>query len=148
MADNTGQGRRSSAIARAIAWIIFIVWGAFWIFFNVASGFNELGDLGPMALVSHLVVPVVLVILMWICWRWEIWGGLLLILAGILAVYFFNIITPGYEPVSSLLRFFILVLPAFLVGMLLVLCGMQVMRAAREDREKEALPPGQTGQDD
>lgn len=133
MAGKINRGRQRSAVARAIAWIIFVVWGAFWIFFNVASGIAEIGDLGPLALVTHLIMPVVLVLLMWICWRWEIWGGLLLILAGILAVYFFNIIRPDRDPINSLLSFSMLALPALLVGMLLVLCGMQVMRGAKEE---------------
>lgn len=132
MTDSVNLGRRRSAVARTIAWVIFIIWGAFWIFFNVASGFAEYGDLGIGGLMSHLVPAIILLVVMWISLRWEIWGGLLLILAGLVAAFMFNMNVPGKEPIQSLLLFSVLGLPALLVGMLLVLCGMEVLRAAKK----------------
>lgn len=136
MAGSDNLGRQRSAVARIIAWIIFIVWGGFWVVFNLASGISEMGNLGTMGMISRLVFSVAVLIVMWISWRWEIWGGLLLILCGILEVFFFNLGRTDLDPLSNLLLFAIMGLPALLVGMLLVLCGMQVMRGASENRLK------------
>jgi len=131
MAGKVNPGRRRSTVARAIAWIIFVVWAVFWIFFNLASGFTEMADLGFRGLLMHLIMPVLLLLLMWISWRWELWGGVLLILAAILAAVFFNITRPDSDPINALTLFIMLVLPALLVGMLLILCGMETMRGVK-----------------
>jgi len=130
MAGKVNPGRQRSAVARTIAWVILVVWAGFWIFFNLASGMAEVDELGIMGLLMHLIMPVALVLIMWVSWRWEIWGGVLLVLAGILSVVFFNVTRSSADAISALTLFVLLVLPALLIGMLLILCGMETMRGA------------------
>jgi hypothetical protein len=135
MAGKVNPGRQRSALARGIAWLILIIWAGFWIFFNIASGIGEIGELGPMALITHLTMPLVILVLLFICWRWELWGGLLLILATLFAFYFFHIGDQNRDPVQQLMMVSSLILPSLLTGMLLILCGIESWRGAKEMAE-------------
>lgn len=131
MAGKINPGRQRSAFARTIAWLILVIWAAWWIFFNIASGIAEIGELGPMALITHLTMPLVILVLLFICWRWELWGGLLLILATLFAFYFFNIGDESRNPVQRLMMVATLIVPSLAPGMLLILCGIESWRGAK-----------------
>jgi len=127
MAATESAGRRRGNVARLIAWLILIIWGGFWVFFNVASGIAELGELGPMALIMHLIMPVAIIVLLWICWRYEIAGGILLLAAAVFAFYFFNVHRAD-DYAMALTLFVTLVLPVVLAGLLILLCGLEARR--------------------
>ncbi|MBN2081670.1 hypothetical protein JW859_05610 [bacterium] len=127
MAAIESAGRRRGNAARLIAWLILIIWGGFWVFFSVAAGLAEIGDLGPLALVMHLIMPVAIVILLWICWRFEIAGGILLIAAAVFAFYFFNVHRAD-DYALALTLFVALVMPVVLAGLLILLCGLEARR--------------------
>ena len=131
MAAKANPGRQRSAFARTIAWLVLIIWAVWWIYFNIASGISEIGDIGTMALVSHLLMPVAILVILLICWRWEMWGGLLLVLASLFAYFFYHIGDESRNPVQGLMMVATLIVPAIAPGMLLILCGMETWRGAK-----------------
>ena len=135
MAEKVNPGRQRSAFARTIAWLVLILWAAWWIFFNIASGIGEVGELGPMALITHLTMPFVIIAILLICWRWELWGGLLLVLASLFAYYFFHIGDAGRNPIQGLMMVATLIVPSLAPGMLLILCGIESWRGAKQIEE-------------
>jgi hypothetical protein len=68
---------RPETVARWIVRAVLVAWGAFWVWFNVASGLSEAGI--PGALVGHSVFAAVIVAAVVVAWRWERIGGLLLL---------------------------------------------------------------------
>ena len=42
--------------------ILMVVWGAFWIWFNVASGISEIPELGVTAFLMHLIMPALILV--------------------------------------------------------------------------------------
>jgi len=120
MAPQANPGRQRSAFARFIAWVIILVWAAFWIFFNIASGFGEIAELGLTAFAMHLIMPLIILVLLWVCWRWELIGGILMLAAAIFAFYFFNVGDPRRD---TLMLMVVLVLPVVASGILFILCG-------------------------
>ena len=101
MAGILNPGRQRSAFTRGVAWMILIIWAGWWIFFNVASGIGEIAELGMMGLVMHLIMPVAILVLLWICWRGELIGGILLIAAALVFYYLvLDNAQPGPHPCS------------------------------------------------
>jgi hypothetical protein len=140
MAGIFNPGRQRSAFTRGIAWLILIIWAGWWIFFNVASGIGEFAELGLMGLVMHLIMPIVILVLLWICWRWELIGGILLIVAAL--VFFYLVLDnaqPGPHPLLQDFMFLTLVLPTVFSGVLLILCG--IISCVGRPRQE---PPGPT----
>ena len=139
MAGIVNPGRQRSAFARGIAWLILIVWAGVWILFNVASGIGEIAELGPMAFVMHLIMPVVILVLLWICWRWELAGGILLLAATAYAYFLFGLHEPDRNVIQWQLMLITLILPAVFSGVLLILCGIASW-AGRPKSEPPARP--------
>jgi hypothetical protein len=110
-------GRTGTVVVRWIARGILILWAAWWIFFSVASGIAEMPDLGMMALLTHLMMPVEILLTLYVAWRWELAGGILLLAEVIFAWYFFNL----HEP-RQLFVALALALPAALTGVLFIAC--------------------------
>ena len=131
MAAKANPGRRRSAFARTIAWLVLIIWAVWWLNFIIASGINEIGGTGTQSLVPYLAMPIAILVILLICWRWEMWGGLLLILASLLAYFFFHIGDGSRSPISGLMTIATLIVPAIASGMLLILCGMETWRGAK-----------------
>jgi len=120
-------GRMGTVAVRWIARGIIIAWAAWWIFFSVASGIAEMPDLGMMALITHLMVPVEILLTLYVAWRWELAGGILLLLEVIFAWYFFNL----HEP-KQLFVALTLALPATLAGVLFIACWLSWRRFERQ----------------
>jgi len=75
-----GPTRGDHSIAlRWTAWGLFLLWAAFWMFFNVASGISEVAELGPMGLISHLAMPALILACGYLAWRSPLAGGVALI---------------------------------------------------------------------
>ncbi|GEM_PF-673797 len=125
MAGILNPGRQRSAFTRGIAWLMLIVWAGWWIFYGVASGIGETAELGMTGPVMYLIMPVVILVLLWICWRWELIGGILLIAAALVFGYLvFDIAGSGQHPLLQNLIFLTMILPAIFSGVLLILCGI------------------------
>ena len=67
-----------------------------------------------LALFMHLIPTLFVIGLLIIAWKWELIGGILFILLGIM----FTIMFDGYESIAG---FFIVCFPLFLVGGLFLL---------------------------
>jgi hypothetical protein len=93
---------------------LFIVWAAFWIFFNVASGAGELDSLGIMALISHLLMPLLALMTLYFVWRQELFGGILLVLQAVFFSLFFH--------TREWFMLLTLPCPLLLSGVLLLVC--------------------------
>ncbi len=104
---------------RVCAWGLFIAWAGFWLFFNIASGIGEIGELGAMGLIMHLIMPALILLAGYLAWRSELLGGLMLI--GAVAVFTMWFGWPDW--VLAL----ILDAPALLAGILMLV----VWRGAR-----------------
>jgi hypothetical protein len=110
-------GRTRTIVVRWIARGILLAWAGWWIFFSIASGIAEMPDLGMMALLAHLMVPAEILITLYVAWRWELVGGILLLLEVVFAWFFFDL----HEP-KALFVALALALPAALAGVLLIAC--------------------------
>jgi hypothetical protein len=121
-------GRTGTIVVRWIARGIIIAWAAWWIFFSIASGIAEMPDLGLMALITHLMVPVEILLTLYVAWRWELAGGILLLAEVLFAWYFFNL----HEP-KQLFVALTLALPAALAGVLFISCWLSWRRFAKLD---------------
>lgn len=131
MAASSNPGRRRSEFARTIAWLVLIIWAVFWTYFNIASGISESGEMDSTSLALHLTMPIAILLLLLISWRWEMWGGLLLVTASLFAYFFYHIGDPSRSPVLGLMLVATLIVPATASGMLLILCGMESWRGAK-----------------
>jgi hypothetical protein len=109
----------SGATITALRWLartVYLLFAAFWIFFNVASGIGEIGELGVMALIMHLVMPLLILITLYFVWREELVGGIAVLAQAAIFVYFFNL-----WDVTEL-TFLTIPVPLMLVGVLLIVC--------------------------
>lgn len=146
MAGILSPGRQRSAFTRGIAWLILIVWAGWWIFFNVATGVGKIAELGLMGLVLDLIMPVVILVLLWICWRWELIGGILLIVAALVFGYLvFDIAGPGQHPLVQNFMFLAMILPAVFSGVLLILCGIVSWMGRPRPEPPSTTPPEPPG---
>jgi len=126
MADSehmTTEGKptlsKGQLILRWIAWVILIIWAAFWIYFGVGSGIAEISSLGFMALIMHLIMPVAILIILYISWRWPAIGGILLLLGVGFAWFAFNLNDP-----KRIIVALVLALPGAVAGVLFVIIGL------------------------
>jgi hypothetical protein len=111
---------KSTRVLRLTARALFLLWAAFWIFFNLASGVSETVELGLMALIMHLFMPLVALITLYFVWREELLGGVLLLLEAALYTYFFH--------TREWFMLLTLPLPLVVSGVLLLMCGMNGKR--------------------
>ena len=74
---------------RSIARGLALLWAGWWTFFGLASGIGE--KAGLLGVLIHTTVPgLIFLITVLIAWRWEPVGGILLILEGLWAIFFFK----------------------------------------------------------
>ena len=119
MAGKTGTHRSRMVVLRWITWIILILWGGWWVFFNIASGISEISELGPMGLVMHLIMPAVIIVTMLVVWYWELAGGILLIIEAVFALWFFDVRMDITD--FTMLS---MVMPAMIAGFLAIICWL------------------------
>lgn len=113
MATGRKHGRPIRTL-RYLARVIFVLWAAFWIYFNLASGIGESAALGIMALIMHLFMPLIALVTLYFVWVDELAGGVLLLLEAVVYAYFFH----SWDwPLVALLP-----LPLALCGVLLLVC--------------------------
>ena len=91
--------------------IIFILFLSLFSFdvFGEGYGFWE----SVVALFMHLLPALVLAGILWVAWKWELYGGIIFLLMGVIFTLFFD----TYE---TFIGFLILSVPLFLIGILFI----------------------------
>ena len=85
---------------RIIARLIALLWAGFWVFFGVASGMDE--GMSVAGIFMHALLPgLVFLASMIIPWKWELWGGILLILEGLFVCAAYPLWAQGKFPLST-----------------------------------------------
>ncbi len=108
MINTHGTGPAAGRGMRWVARGLAVVWAGGWTLFGILAGLGEGGDAAAVA--GHLAVPGLLfVAAAAIAWRWELAGGALLVLGGLLthAVFWFATTAEGFVVLS---------LPALMAG--------------------------------
>ncbi len=109
----TTKARIFSRWLRIIALGLAFLWAGWWTFFGLASGISE--GLPPLGVLIHTTVPgLIFLAVVLIAWRWDLIGGTLLILAGLLTLWVF----PFARELFGLLT---LSLPPVIAGALLLM---------------------------
>lgn len=149
VAAGQGASGRTGLILRWVARGILLAIAAFWLWFGIADGLGDaLGangePLGLMGFIMMLPAALICFAVLYVAWRWEFAGGLVLLALTLLGAFFFfqnmrRISPHGSGPgfLDGLIGLAIFVLP-FLVPALLLLfkCGMD-----RATRLKARLTP-------
>ena len=95
MSENTT--RWMLGIARTLA----LLWGAWWTFFGVASAFGE--GLNAVGILVHTSVPGLIFLgSAAIAWRWEMAGGILLLLEGLVVCGGYPLLTWSRFPTATI----------------------------------------------
>jgi len=98
---------------RYIARLIGVLWAGWWTLFGLLSGLGE--GLDVLGVIMHLTVPgLIFLAAALVAWRWERAGGVLLIVEGVLALFYFpfarepfGLLTLALPPVIAGALFFI-----------------------------------------
>jgi hypothetical protein len=132
---NTGDTRRvrkgdmtkvRPAWRRTTARFLMVVSVVFWLWFGIGSTY--VGGPGPLARLMHMPLPGGLIVLsILVAWRWEVIGGVLLVLEGLLALgSIVRGLVQGTLTTSSLtLMCLTLALPPLAAGILFLACWRQ-----------------------
>lgn len=105
---------------------ILIAIGLFWLWFGIADGLYDSQSLGLMGFIMMLPAAVIVAGVLYIAWRWELAGGLLLLAVTGLGGWFFaqNMrrigAHGGVKPWDVLIGLAIFVLPFLLPSVLLL----------------------------
>jgi hypothetical protein len=87
---------------RYIARVLALIWACWWTFFGLIAGAGE--GYGPSGILAHAAVPgLVFLVAAVIAWRWEVIGGILLLLEGLatLIVFWFSRTAEGFLTLTS-----------------------------------------------
>ena len=111
--------KRDLRIARYLrytALIILLVISLFWFVFALLSGSEEYGGgIKGILMNSPNALPwLLLLIFVFISWKWEVVGGTIILIMGIFTIYFFNVF-------KHLFSFFVFSLPLMILGLFLIL---------------------------
>jgi hypothetical protein len=118
--------KRSPGHLLTIARILALVWGVWWTLFGLASGIGE--GLSAQGIVVHAAVPgLVFLFTALAAWRWELVGGALLMLEGLVTLIFFPF-------AGTLEGFLTLPVPPWLAGILFLSEGVS-QRMGKEMKE-------------
>lgn len=77
-------------VLRWVARILIVLWGGFWVWFNLASGLSDVGEAGAGALLVHSGVALVIALVVLVSWRWELPASLLLLAVAVAFQLFFH----------------------------------------------------------
>lgn len=99
--------------------ILALAWGAWWTFFGIASGVGE--GIGALGTVMHTLPGLVFLAAAFIARRWSLPGGILLVAAGIGALWFFGYLPSRLLSITALL----LGLPPLASGVVFIEAGLR-----------------------
>lgn len=104
---------------RTIAHSLMILWVSWWIFFGFSSGFSK--GMTPAGVLLHAALPgLIFLLTAIIAWRWEEFGGKLLIYEGLLILVIFPAIAAGALSFGGILFVILtMALPPLFAGILL-----------------------------
>jgi len=128
MANDKRAIQARTGIARATTWLILIVWGGWWVLFGLAAAIGSYGEQGYGGLLPRLVVPILIVLTLIMCWRHEIFGGILLIIVVGFSYFYTGLHEPGDNPVLRNMLLLTMAAPPLLGALLLILCGLTTWR--------------------
>lgn len=97
--------------------VFLLLYGAFFFFFALFSGASDYGG-GIEGLIYNFpnTLPwILLFVIIYIAWRWEFLGGVILFFLGLASIFFFNI----YES-KSWITFLIMSFPFLVSGIMLM----------------------------
>jgi hypothetical protein len=116
-------------VLRIVAYVLALAWAGLWVFFGLASGIGEGENL--LGLVIHTAAPgLVFLISALIAFKWEMFGGYLLIGEG-LAVLVGYPISARHFPLSTIIFVLLtMALPPLLSGIFLIICRRKSVPAA------------------
>jgi len=103
-------------ILRWIARIILLLVSLFWFVFALLSGAEELGGgLKGIIMNSPNALPwLLLFVFVYVVWKWELIGGILITIFGILTIL-------AFDTFEHLINFSLISLPLILLGIFLIL---------------------------
>jgi hypothetical protein len=99
-------------ILRKLARLILLIIALFWFSFALLSGAEEYGG-GLTGIIKNSpnALPwLLLLVVVFIAWKWELLGGILIAGLGIFTIFAFNVFN------ESLYVFFLITLPLILLG--------------------------------
>jgi len=95
-----------------------LLWALLWVFFGAASGFGEGESLGGIFL--HTLMPgMVFLISALVAWKWEIFGGVLLVAEGLVVLIRYPFMARGFPPATIAFVLLTMALPPMLAGLLI-----------------------------
>jgi len=111
---------KSVNLMRWIARIIALLWAGFWTFFGIASGLGE--GLDPAGVFMHTLLPGLIFLgSAFIPWRWQLWGGIVLILEGLVVLIGYPIMAHGRFELNMIISMLLtMALPPLISGILFV----------------------------
>jgi hypothetical protein len=104
---------------RRAAWILVVITIVFWLWFGVGSALVEEG--GWFNWMMHMLIPGgVFIFSALIAWRWQLVGGIMFLLEGVVASGFLTValLSGSLSPSTLLMMFLTLALPPFAAGVL------------------------------
>jgi len=98
---------------------LVVLWASFWIWFGLASGLSE--GLDAAGILLHTAVPgLCFSFLVIVAWHWEVLGGSLLVLIGLLIGGAYPEIAAGNTQVAMVPTVVALALPPLVAGALFI----------------------------
>lgn len=90
-AANTGASGKAGLVLRWTARGILILITVFWVSFCIAYGLGDAQTLGPMGFIMMMPAAVIVLVVLYVAWRWELAGGLLLLAVTVLGAVVFTL---------------------------------------------------------
>lgn len=131
MADYKEALQARTGITRGIAWMVLLTWGAWWVLFGLAAGIGHFGEQGFAGLLDRLVVPALIVLTLFLCWRREFFGGIMLIIVVAFSYFFYGLNEAQELQAVRQILLLTQTLPPLLGAVLLMLCGVATWRMRR-----------------
>jgi len=72
------------------AWLLLTIWAGVWIVFNIVAGIGEMVELGVTAVAGHAVVPLLIVIVLFLCWRWQMVGATAAVFVSFICILWYG----------------------------------------------------------
>ena len=122
------QKNKLAKLFRNVALILLFSMGAFFFVFALLSGAEEYGG-GLRGIVKNSpnALPwLLLLILIYVAWQWELVGGVLISLMGVFTIFFFNVF-------KHLFALFAISIPLILLGGLLIASWYLSRESGHED---------------